>query len=196
MKLNTRRVRTTLKLVAPIVFLAFTAGIAQTSRQSVVLSSAIDRTTAVSFFWFGDMESHWREPMNIYVASASDPKLHTVSIGDGLSSKGVETWITTAEMQTLVERLSESHLRWTDSKAVSPFKPWPKRTDGHLSFDITVISSKGTASASIRLARMCDELLAFDSAMPTPRLRWQFQTLRWDDGCVIAGYHNGAKPKD
>jgi hypothetical protein len=32
--------------------------------------------------------------------------------------------------------------------------------------------------------------------MPTPRLRWQFQTLRWDDGCIIDGYHNEAKPKE
>ncbi len=192
----TRMVRKTLKLIAPTVFLMLASGIAQISRQSAVLSSPIDRTTAVSFFWFGDMESHWREPMNFYVASASDPKLHTVSMEYGVSSKGVETWITTSEMQILIERLSESHLQWTDSKTVSPFKPWSKRTDGHDSFDITVVSSKGTASAGIRLARMCDELLAFDSAMPTPRLQWQFQTLRWDDGCVIAGYHNEAKPKD
>jgi hypothetical protein len=189
-------VRTTLKYVAPIVFLAFSVCTVQTLGQSVVLSSPIDRTTAVSFFWFGDMESHWRQPMNFYVANASDPKLHTVSMESGLSSKGVETWITASEMQTLIERLSESHLRWMDSKAVLPFKPWLKRTDGHDSFDITVISAKGTTSAGIRLTRMCEELLTFDSAMPTPRLRWQFQTLRWDDGCIIDGYHNEAKPKE
>jgi hypothetical protein len=196
MKPKTRIVQTTLKRAASIVFFAFIACAAQTSRQSVVLRSPIDLTTAVSFFWSGDMESHWREPMNFYGASAGDPKLHTVSIEHGLSSRGVDTWITTSEMKTLLERLSESSLRWTDSKTVVPFKPWSKRTDGHDSFDITVISSKGTASASIRLARMCDELLAFDSVMPTARLRWQFQTLRWDDGCIIAGYDNEAKPKE
>jgi hypothetical protein len=150
----------------------------------------------VSFFWFGDMESHWRDPMNFYVTSANDPKLHTVSIEHGLSSRGWETWVTASEMRTLLDRLSNSGLEWTDSKTVAPFKSWTKRTDGHDSFDITVISAKGTARVGIRLARMCDELLRLDSAMPTPRLRWQFQTLRWDDGCIIAGYDNGAMPKE
>jgi hypothetical protein len=180
----------------PIFSLTVAACLGQTPKQSVVLNSPIDRTTAVSFFWFGDMESHWRAPMNLYVASANDPRLHTVSIEHGMTSRGVETWITASEMQTLIEKLSRSHLEWMDSKTVVPFKPWPKRTDGHDSFDITVISTKGTARAGIRLARMCDELLEFDSVMPTPRLRWQFQTLRWDDGCVIAGYHNEAMPKE
>lgn len=172
------------------------ACLGQTPKQSVVLNSPIDRTTAVSFFWFGDMESHWREPMNFYVASASDPRLHTVSIEHGPASRGVETWITPPEMQTLIEKLAQSDLEWFESKSVAPFKAWQKRTDGQLSFDITVISAKGTARASIRLASMCDELLDFDSVMPTPRLRWQFQTLRWDDGCVIAGYHNEEMPKE
>jgi hypothetical protein len=179
----------------PIVSLTFAACLGQTPKQSIVLNSPIDRTTAVSFFWFGDMDSHFRRPMNFYVASANDSKLHTVSFEQRLS-RGVETWITASEMQTLIEKLSRSHLQWMDSKTVVPFEPWPKRTDGHDSFDITVISAKGTARAGIRLARMCDELLEFDSVMPTPRLRWQFQTLRWDDGCVIAGYHNEAMPKE
>ena len=90
-------------------------------------------------------------------------------------------------MQTLIGKLAQSHLEWLDSKTPTAFKPWQRRADGHDSFDITVISPKGAARAGIRVARMCDELLKFDSVMPTPRLRWQFQTLRWDDGCVIAG---------
>jgi hypothetical protein len=69
------------------------------------------------------MESHWRHPMNFYVQNASDPKLQTVSIESGSSSKGVETWITAAEMQTLIEGFSESHLRWMDSKSALPAQP-------------------------------------------------------------------------
>ena len=109
----------------PIVSLTVAACLGQTPKQSVVLNSPIDRTTAVSFFWFGDIESHWRDPMNFYVASASDPRLHTVSIEHGLASRGVETWITASEMQTLIEKLSRSHLEWMDSKTVVPFTPWP-----------------------------------------------------------------------
>jgi hypothetical protein len=102
----------------PIVSLTVAACLGQTPKQSVVLNSPIDRTTAVSFFWFGDMESHWRHPMNFYVASASDPRLHTVSVEHGLVSRGVETWITASEMQTLIAKLSRSHLEWMDSKTV------------------------------------------------------------------------------
>jgi hypothetical protein len=134
--------------------------------------------------------------MNFYVAGASDSRLHTVLIEQGPASRGVQTWITDPEMRTLIEKLAHSHLEWLDSEAVEPFKPWQSRTDGQDSFDITVLSARGTARAHIRLARMCDELLQFDSVMPTPRLRWQFQTLRWDDGCVIPGYVNEAMPKD
>lgn len=184
----------TLRRCAALVHLTVVVCLAQRLGQSIVLNSPLDRTTAVSFFWFGDMESHWRQPMNFYVAGANDPKLHTVSVEFG--SKGVETWITAAEMGALIEKLSRSDLEWMDSKRVEPFKAWNRRTDGHDTFDITVISARGTATAGIRVARICDELLRFDPVMPTPRLKWQFQTLRWDDGCVIAGYDNEAKPKD
>jgi hypothetical protein len=179
-----------------ITCLTAVACLGQPPKHTVVLNSPVDRTTAVSFFWFGDIESHWRHPMNFYVADASDPRLHTVFLDHGPASKGVETWITAREMQTLIDKLAQSNYGWQDSKTVEHFKPWQKRTDGHDTFDITVISAKGTARAGIRLARMCDELLQFDSVMPTPRLRWQFQTLRWDDGCAIAGYDNEAMPKE
>jgi len=62
--------------------------------------------------------------------------------------------------------------------------------------DLTVVSSRGTAKAEIRLTRMCDDLLKIDDAMPTPRILWQFRTLRWDDGCVIPGYRNEELPKE
>ena len=183
--------------LSPLVPLCLAAAVClgQVPLRSVVLNSPVDRNTAVSFFWFGDMESHWRDPMNFYVASVGDPKLHTVSIGHGSGSKGVETWITAAEMQALVQKLAQSRFGWLDTRKREQFKPWQERTDGHDTFDITVISSQGTVTGGIRVARMCDELIKFDSVMPTPRIRWQFQTLRWDDGCVIPGYDNEAKPK-
>jgi hypothetical protein len=185
----------TLLRCSALIPLAVFACFAQKPRESVVLNSSTDQTTVVSFFWFGDMESHWREPMNFYVAGANDPKLHTVSFGR-FDSKGVDTWITAAEMSTLIEKLSKSDLSWMHSKKVQPLKAWNRRTDGHNTFDITVMSARGTATAGIRITRMCEELLQFDPVMPTPRLKWQFQTLRWDDGCVIAGYNNEEKPKD
>ncbi len=184
----------TLLRCAAFIYLTAVVCLAQELGESVVLNSPVGRTTAVTFFWFGDIESHWRQPMNFYVADASDPRLHTLSFG-GLDARGDDAWITAAEMKALIEKLSRSGLKWMDSKRVEQFKAWNQREKGHDTFDITVISARGTASAGIRIARMCDELLQFDPVMPTPTLRWQFQTLRWDDGCVIAGYANEAKPK-
>jgi hypothetical protein len=179
-----------------LAYLTVAACLGQIHEQSAVLNSPVDRRTAVSFFYFGDIQSHFRQPMNLYVAAEGDSRLHTVQANFGANSTGLETWITAAEMQTLIGELAHSDLDWVDSKVVEPFGAWQKRRDGEHSFDIIVVSSNGTAKASIRLTRMCDELLRFDSVMPTPRLRWQFQTLRWDDCCVVPGYHNEAAPKD
>jgi len=179
-----------------ITSLTVVACLGQPPKESAILNSPVDRTTAVSFFYVGDMWSHWRDPMNLYVADASDPRLHTVSLDHGLRTKGVEAWITASEMRGLIDKLARSDLEWLNSKTVEPFKARQDRRDVQYSLDITVVSSKGTAKTSIRLTRMCDELLQFDSVMPTPRVRWQFQTLRWDDGCVIPDYHNEAIPKD
>jgi hypothetical protein len=74
-----------------MIYLAVVACLAQTPRESNVVNLPVDQHTAVSFFWFGDMESHWRHPMNFYVANVTDPKLHSVSIGNGLASRGVES---------------------------------------------------------------------------------------------------------
>jgi len=176
--------------------LTFVACLGQTPKPSVVLNSPVDRTTAVSFFYIGDLESHFRQPTNLYVAAEGDPRLHTVHFDSGPNSRGLETWITASEMRALVDKLAHSDLAWVDSKTVEPIKGWHDRRDGQYSFDLTVVSSNGTATAKIRLTRMCDELLQFDSVMPTPRLRWQFQILRWDDGCVVPGYHNETIPKN
>lgn len=192
-----QRVATKLHWWIPVLSLSMvTACLGQSFRQSAVLSSAVDRRTAVSFFWFGDMESHWRDPMNFFVVGASDPRLHSVFLETGSTAKGVDTWITATEMRALIGKLARSPLAWTDSETVESLKPWKKRKDGQYSFDITVVTTGGTARAGVRLARMCDALQQFDSVMPTPRLQWQFQTMRWDDGCVVAGYDNEAAPKE
>jgi hypothetical protein len=168
----------------------------QVPKKSTILSAPIGSTTAVSFFWFGDEWSHWRQPMNFYVADPGDPRLHTVRIGEGgLHSAGWDAWILAPEMRALIDALAHSDLEWQDSTKIETLKPAFQRKGGDW-FEITVISSSGTAKASIRLTRMCDELERFDSVIATPRLLWQFQTLRWDDGCAVPGYDNLARPKE
>ena len=180
--------------IAILFCLTVVVCLGQPPRQNAILNLPIDQTTAVSFFYIGDMWSHWRDPMNFYAAAVDDPRLHTLHIDNGPHSKGWETWITTTEMRFLTEKLVKSDLEWSESKKVEVFQGKRNRRSGDW-FDITVISSKGTAKARIRLTRMCDELRQLDSVMATPRILWQFQTLRWDDGCIIPGYKNEARPK-
>ena len=133
--------------------------------------------------------------LNFYVVDPADPRLHTVVVDQGLDSKGWETWITASEMRTLIEKLSQADLEWQQSSKIEYFGSWLKRPAVDW-FEITVISSNGTVKSRIRLTRMCDELRQLDSVMATPRILWQFQTLRWDDGCAVPGYHNEEAPKN
>jgi len=166
----------------------------QRASSSGGLDVPVDRSTAVSFFYFGDIWSHWREPMNFYVVSRDDTRLHKVQVG-GHASGGWTTWITEDEMQALIEKLAALDLDWQNTATVEHFRPLKLRRI-HDWMDVTVISSRGTAKAEIRLTRMCDDLQKIDGAMPTPRILWQFRTLRWDDGCVVPGYHNEEVPKE
>lgn len=175
-----------------IPYLGSMVSFGQAPRQNGLSLPPVDNKTAISFFTFGDTDSHWRQPMNFFVAGPNDLKLHTVFT----ERRGWETWITVAEMQAIIDKLSQTDLNWWQSKKVEPFKEWLQRSDGNNSFSITVNSSAGTAKTHIRMTRMCNDLTQFDSVMPTPRILWQFRTLRWDDGCDIAGYHNEILPPD
>jgi hypothetical protein len=181
--------------IAALVFANSVACIGQARQKASFTNWPVDHTTAVSFFYFGDIWSHWRKPMNFYVVAAGDPKLHRVDIGHDLKSKGNETWITASEMQAILHSLPQSDLEWTESKRVEVFRDWKERPAENW-FEITIVSSRGTAKTRIRLTRMCEELQTLDAAMPTKRILWQFQTLRWDHGCVVPGYHNELKPED
>lgn len=91
----------------------------------------VDQNAAVSFFWVGDLENPWREPMNFYGTSAANAKSHTVSVEHEPASRGIETWITASEMQTLIDKFEQAQPRWVDSKAVKAFGPWEKPKDGY-----------------------------------------------------------------
>lgn len=162
---------------------------AQASKQNALPNIPVDASTGVSFFYIGDMWSHWRKPMDFYIARDSDLRLHSIDIGSGPQSEGWRAWITAGEMQTLLAQLARLDLDWQHTDKREAFGPWQKR-QGSTAMDIIVVSSKGTYKAYLRITRMCDELQKMDSAMPTARLLWQFQNLRQDDGCVIAGFQN------
>lgn len=180
-------------LLFSLCALALPTATAQTPTRSAVLDSPVTERTAVSFFWFGDMDSHFRSPMNFYVVPDADSRLHKVEV-----EAGDDQWnafISASEMQSLIDGLKALDLRWVDFKGREVFKSLFKRTDDGF-LDITVVSSKATSKSHIRIARMCNELSRLDSAMPTPRILWQFQNFRVDKGCRVPGFNNNVIPPE
>jgi hypothetical protein len=177
-------------LLIPFASLLVTTLAGQSSGQSAVLDSPITESTAISFFWIGDLDSHFRDPMNFYAVSHTDRRFHTVSVDHQWNA-----FISSSEMQGLIDGLKALHLDWVDSSGREEFVDYRKRNnDGFL--DITVVASKSTSKARIRIARMCDQLARLDSAMSSPRILWQFQLFRVDNGCEVPGYNNSVVPPE
>ncbi|MDR3792882.1 MAG: hypothetical protein P4L03_05820 [Terracidiphilus sp.] len=165
-------------------------------KPSPLLDAPISDKTALSFFWFGDMESHFRDPINFYAVPGADSRLHKVSLANGeMRDDQVDVFISAAEMERLLEGLKSLGLHWDDSKDREVFRDTHHRRDNGF-LDITFVSSNATAKSHIRIARMCTQLDHLDSLMPTPRILWQFRTFRWDNGCEISGYDNQAMPSE
>lgn len=189
------RTRAFLVLAALVVSLQMTSA-SQKASHSLILSAPVDKQTAVSFFWFGDMDSHFREPMDFYTVPAADPRLHTVKVREAVyPDRPWTTFVTASEMERLIVGLESLDLNWVDSSRREAFGDRNHRENSGF-LNVLVLTSKGTAKSYIRIARMCDELAVLDSAMPTPRIRWQFQLLRVDDGCIVPGFYDSEVPRD
>lgn len=166
---------------------------AQRGQPSALLDAPITEETALSFFWFGDMDSHFRNPVNFFVVPHADQRLHKVEFTDFITDGQVNMFVSAEEMKRILDGLKALGLSWNDFKGREAFKPGRKRTDDGF-LDITLVSPKATAKAYIRIARMCDELSRLDPAMPSPRILWQFQLFRVDNGCQVPGYDNSVVP--
>jgi hypothetical protein len=162
-------------------------------KQTVLLDAPITDKTALSFYWFGDMESHFRDPVNFYVVPDAAPILHKVMFGPPDTQANV--FVTAEEMRKILDGLKGLFLRWNDSRGREVFKDTFHR-GGTGMLDVTLVGTDATAKAHIRIAVMCDQLGRLDSKMPTPRILWQFRTFRWDNGCEIPGYDNSVVPAE
>lgn len=160
---------------------------------TVLLDSPVNEKCAVSFYWFGDMESHFRDPINFFTVPDADGRLHKVELPD--SDRQVNVFVSSTEMKRILEGLKALDLSWVDLRGRETFKDKFHRRGSDM-LDITLVNTEATAKTSIRIARMCDELDRLDSAMPTPRILWQFRTFRWDNGCYVHGYDNSAMPSE
>lgn len=193
MRIPDLKVRVQRFLLFSVFALALLRCAGQMPTRNATLDAPVTAKTAVSFFWFGDMDSHFRSPINFYVVPDGDPKLHKVVVE--ATDHQWNAYISASEMQCLIDGLKAFGLRWVDSKGREMFKSGLARTDDGF-LDITVVSSTATSKSYIRIARMCDQLSQLDSTMPTPRILWQFQLFRVDNGCRVPGYKNDVIPPE
>jgi hypothetical protein len=168
---------------------------AQQGQPSILLDAPITDKTALSFFWFGDMDSHFRNPVNFFVVPGADRRLHKVELTDFITDDQANMFVSSVEMKRILEGLQTLRLRWSDSRGRKVFRD-PNHRGGTDMLDITLVGSDATGEAHIRIAEMCASLDRLDSTMPTPRILWQFRTFRWDNGCEIPGYENHSVPAD
>jgi hypothetical protein len=167
---------------------------AQPGFRPLVRNLHAEKTTALQFYWFGDVDSHFRLPMDFHVVAVSDPRFHKVEITTELLQQAAIAYISLREMQEIILHLSRSDADWNETNKLSSLRGRPLDSDNIP--QVTIISSRGTSVGHVRIARMCEEFASYDALMPTKRILWQFQTMRWDNGCIIPGYHNEDAPPD
>jgi len=131
--------------------------------------------------------------MNLIVVPDGDKRLDTVNLVEDFHFHRADVFISFTQMQTLLDKLAKSDFSWQEKPKIMSIQGLIRQA---ATPQVAVISSSGTSWAYVRSARMCDEFAQFDSVMATPRILWQFQTSRWDNGCVVPGYDNSAMPKD
>jgi hypothetical protein len=163
------------------------------TKPSVLLNGPINEKTALSFYWFGDMDSHFRDPINFFVVPDADRRMHKVEMPE--EDRQVNVFVSAVEMKRIFDGLKALALPWADLGGREEFKDKFHRKGTDM-LDITVVSSDATAKAYIRIARMCDQLDRLDSVMPSPRILWQFRTFRLDNGCYIRDYDNSVIPPE
>jgi hypothetical protein len=98
--------------------------------------------------------------------------------------EGRTVYITPAEMSSLLKEISNLCLEWNlttkretlgDANRIPPV----------YAMVITVVSSKGTASAGFDPAKICQTLAPLDKVFMTPRALWEFQLFRDEYDCKV-----------
>ena len=153
------------------------------------LALPADKSTIVRFFYL-PAEDYLHPALIFRVAGEKDPKLNTAPI----NHTGRTAYISLAEMQDLIQRLSRTGFSWQESKKVEV----PKMigfTDTPGGLEIKLFSSKGTAVTHSNPKKLCETLAPLDAALKQPRALWEFQLFRVDYNCVVPGFDRNAFPE-
>lgn len=171
-------------VVMTLVLATASIGFCQANEERARLSSPVNEETVVRFF-FAPANSYFHPPLIFRVVADGDLRLNTapkVNLG------GRTPYISLAEMQHLVDRLTNAGLLWRVRKQAA----LPKRIEPQDVTDrmrIEVFLTDRTDSTLLDPKKICTTLAGFDSAFKTPRALWEFQLFRRDYGCEVPGFN-------
>lgn len=180
-----RPIAITLQIVFAFIFEIHLSGALQTSQ----FPTAANKDSVVRFFYQPNPSSYFHVPLLFRVASTADQKWNTAPLSDA----GRTAYITASEMDDLLKKLSKLRLSWIFSEGAEPLETY-KTIHSFAGMNITVLSSRTTAKASIRPHEICTTLAPLDQILHTPRALWEFQLFRIQYHCRVPNFDPKAYP--
>ena len=152
-----------------------------------VLHGSVDEATAMRFFF--NPGNYFHLPLIFRVVSQSDPRLDTAP----LLAAGRTVYISGPDMQNLKTGLLRLDLGWAESGDLTTFGDATQILPTY-AMAITVVSSRGTATAGFDPEKICDKLAPLDAALRKPRALWEFKLFQAEYKCKIPGFDGNAYP--
>jgi hypothetical protein len=155
----------------------------QESGRASLLGTPGNEETMVRIYYNPAPGNYFHKPLVFRVVKAGDPQLKTAPA----LLEGQMAYITSDEMQDLLQGLDRAGLSWQTSEKVEALGSFHHLLIGGVEF--RVISPKGTAVARLDPKKLCSTLQPLDHALRTPRALWEFQLFRVQDGCKVPGFN-------
>src|SRR5437588_132905 len=147
-----------------LFFTSFRGGCSQAASQSHALTLTADKDTVVRFFYQPGDGTYLHVALLFRVVEEKDPRWNTVAVFD----VGRTTYISISEMQQFVADLSLLPLSWDESTKVENLETYGNLYS-YRGMGVKMLSSKGTAKATIVPQKICEDLAPLDAALRTPR---------------------------
>jgi len=190
-KLVSRRALTQIFFLSLFV-LGVSLGVAQTQNKNNLSVLRIDESIAVRFYFQPPNSDFPRPPLIFRVAHEDDPNWNTGPI----SEQGRFVYISMDEMREFLSLLRNrnTNIMWSISKERQEMQSYMKLQQPIINMMITVFAANGTASGSVPSKRLCTTLSKFDTAIKTPRAKWEFTLFRRMYRCKVPQIDDYAYP--
>jgi hypothetical protein len=181
-----RSTRVCFLLVATLTSAELASGEAATQDHALTLHAG--KESVVRFFFQPPDGEYFHVALLFRVVKKDDPRWNT----SALSDVGRTAYVSLSEMQRLMTKLTHLSSQWDESANVEGLETYKTIHSYGYGMGVKVLSTKGTAKATIAPDKICETLAPLDSALLTPRALWEFQRFRLQYRCPVLGYRPDA----